>query len=76
MIGVRLLIPFRLLCHFYHGADFFWVIGLPLGYVLANYTALGPFGFWFGLISGLAVGAFTLSFRLRHIQKKNEPASS
>lgn len=54
----------------------FWVIGLPLGYVLANYTALGPFGFWFGLISGLAVGAFTLSFRLRYIQKKNEPGSS
>lgn len=46
----------------------YWVIGLPLGYYLANFTELGPFGYWVGLITGLAVGAICLSFRLRSIQ--------
>ena len=35
----------------------FWVIGLPVGYVLANYTDWQAFGYWIGLITGLAVGA-------------------
>lgn len=48
----------------------YWIIGLPLGYVLANFTSSGPFGYWIGLISGLAVGAFCLSFRLVIIQKR------
>ncbi|MBS4209853.1 MATE family efflux transporter [Bacillus sp. FJAT-50079] len=48
----------------------FWIIGLPVGFVLANYTELGPYGYWLGLIIGLAVGAITLSLRLRFIQKK------
>ncbi|MCR2820154.1 MATE family efflux transporter [Lederbergia panacisoli] len=47
----------------------FWIIGLPLGYVLAKNTELGPFGYWLGLITGLAVGAITLSYRLIHVQK-------
>ncbi|MBB6451814.1 MATE family multidrug resistance protein [Salirhabdus euzebyi] len=49
----------------------FWVIGLPSGYILANYTAFGPFGYWIGLIVGLAAGATTLLFRLLFIQRKN-----
>src|SRR5690606_8787873 len=24
----------------------FWIIGLPIGYILANNTSMGPFGFW------------------------------
>lgn len=48
----------------------FWIIGLPLGFVLASYSSLGPFGYWIGLITGLAVGAITLSFRLLYVQKK------
>lgn len=58
----------------------FWVIGLPFGFILAKFTALGPFGYWLGLITGLGAGAFTLSFRLLHVQKikvnikKNEQA--
>ena len=47
----------------------YWVIGLPLGYLLTKYTELGPFGYWIGLISGLAVGALCLSNRLIYIQK-------
>ncbi|MGM0751116.1 MAG: MATE family efflux transporter [Bacillota bacterium] len=48
----------------------YWVIGLPLGYVLANYTEFGPYGYWLGLTSGLTAGALTLSGRLLFIQKK------
>jgi MATE family multidrug resistance protein len=48
----------------------YWVIGLPVGYVTATYTELGPFGYWIGLIVGLTVGAITLSIRLFHIQRK------
>ncbi|MBS4176662.1 MATE family efflux transporter [Lederbergia citrea] len=48
----------------------FWVIGLPLGYLLANKTEMGPFGFWLGLIIGLAIGAATLSYRLIIVQKR------
>jgi len=49
----------------------FWVIGLPFGYLLAKSTQLGPFGYWLGLITGLAVGAITLSYRLIYVQKKH-----
>ncbi|GEN82644.1 putative multidrug resistance protein NorM [Sporosarcina luteola] len=49
----------------------FWVIGLPVGYVTANFTDFGPFGYWIGLIVGLTIGAITLSIRLVHIQRKN-----
>lgn len=48
----------------------YWVIGLPVGYVMATYTDFGPYGYWIGLIVGLAVGAITLTARLRYIQKK------
>ncbi|OIJ15724.1 MATE family efflux transporter [Anaerobacillus arseniciselenatis] len=48
----------------------FWVIGLPLGYVLAKFTEFGPFGYWLGLIIGLASGAVFLFLRLRVIQKR------
>lgn len=47
----------------------YWVIGLPLGYLLAEYTSMGAFGYWVGLIAGLAVGAICLTFRLRFLQK-------
>ncbi|MDN4073203.1 MATE family efflux transporter [Fictibacillus terranigra] len=54
----------------------YWVIGLPVGYVLANHTSLEAFGYWVGLISGLAMGAVTLYFRLAHIQKKQTKTAS
>ena len=49
----------------------YWVIGLPLGYVLANYTSWGPYGYWLGLTSGLTAGAITLSIRLIAIQRRS-----
>ncbi|OIU71351.1 MATE family efflux transporter [Rossellomorea aquimaris] len=48
----------------------YWVIGLPLGYLLANYTDFGPYGYWLGLTSGLTAGAVTLSGRLLLIQNR------
>ncbi|SIT80720.1 MATE family efflux transporter [Edaphobacillus lindanitolerans] len=48
----------------------YWVIGLPVGYALANLTDLGPYGYWIGLITGLTAGAVTLSVRLILIQRK------
>ncbi|RLQ95217.1 MATE family efflux transporter [Falsibacillus albus] len=48
----------------------YWVIGLPSGWLLANHTGLGPYGYWLGLIIGLAAGAVTLSFRLIIMQNR------
>lgn len=48
----------------------YWLIGLPSGFLLAKYTSLAAFGYWIGLIVGLAVGAITLLGRLFFIQYK------
>ena len=46
----------------------FWMIGIPLGYVLAYQDwltpAMGAAGFWIGLIAGLSHAAFWLLIRL------------
>jgi len=47
----------------------YWILGLPIGYVFAKYTDMGAFGYWIGLISGLALGAIGLAARLRFIQQ-------
>ncbi|PEL14416.1 MATE family efflux transporter [Bacillus sp. AFS017336] len=47
----------------------YWVIALPIGYFLSQ-TSLGAKGYWLGLISGLAVSAITLTFRLVQLQVK------
>lgn len=47
----------------------YWGIGLPVGYVLGLTDlvrpAMGPDGFWIGLISGLTAAAIMLTLRLR-----------
>ncbi|WP_010093805.1 MATE family efflux transporter [Ornithinibacillus scapharcae] len=48
----------------------YWVIGLPTGWLLANYTSLEPFGYWVGIIVGLSVGALCLLGRLLIVQKR------
>lgn len=48
----------------------YWVIGLPTGYILANYTSFERFGYWIGLIVGLTLGAITLCSRLIYLQKR------
>ncbi|MGA9287664.1 MAG: MATE family efflux transporter [Anaerobacillus sp.] len=47
----------------------YWVIGLPSGFLLAKYTAFGPYGYWVGLSTGLFVAAVTLYIRLRSVQR-------
>lgn len=48
----------------------YWVIGLPTGFILANYTDFGATGYWIGLILGLAVGAVALTARLIRRQQR------
>lgn len=48
----------------------YWLVALPFGYVLANQLNFGPSGYWIGLITGLAIGAISLSIRLRIVQNK------
>ncbi|WP_374966738.1 MATE family efflux transporter [Lysinibacillus sp. RS5] len=48
----------------------YWVIGLPVGYMLATHTDFGPFGYWIGLVAGLTTGAITLLIRLLLVQKR------
>ncbi|QTD42013.1 MATE family efflux transporter [Sporosarcina sp. Te-1] len=55
---------------FMMGIVSFWLIGLPVGYMMATFTTLGPLGYWVGLITGLTVGAIILSFRLRSLQHR------
>lgn len=47
----------------------YWILGLPIGYFFAKYTDMGAFGYWIGLITGLALGAIGLAARLRFIQQ-------
>lgn len=47
----------------------YWIPGLPIGYFFAKFTDMGAFGYWIGLISGLALGAIGLAARLRFIQQ-------
>lgn len=55
----------------------FWVIGIPVGYVLTYkdwiVPALGAPGFWIGLIAGLSNAAFWLLIRLFIFSKKSLP---
>lgn len=50
----------------------YWVIGLPSGYLLANFTDLEAYGYWIGLICGLAFAAVALIIRLIQLQKTKE----
>ncbi|MBT2690662.1 MATE family efflux transporter [Bacillus sp. ISL-47] len=48
----------------------YWLICLPVGYVMANYTSLGATGYWIGLTIGLLAAGICLSMRLIYIQKR------
>src|SRR5699024_279795 len=48
----------------------YWGVGLPTGWVLANYTSLEPFGSGVGFFVGLSTGAIALFVRLLFVQKK------
>jgi len=41
----------------------YWIIGFPTAWLLANYTSLGPTGYWAGMIAGLTLAAVLLNWR-------------
>ncbi|HEX2861371.1 MAG TPA: MATE family efflux transporter, partial [Lacunisphaera sp.] len=48
----------------------YWVLSLPLGYLLAFRTALGPVGIWAGLAGGLACAAVLLGWRFHRLTRR------
>ena len=48
----------------------YWVIGLPVGYVLGLPLGLGVQGVWYGLLLGLLVSALLLFLRFQYISRK------
>lgn len=50
----------------------YWVIGLPLGYVLAFRAGMGTIGMWLGLIAGLTFASVFLITRFLSITRKIE----
>jgi len=55
----------------------FWVIAVPLGYLLAEGIlfpdmALGIYGYWTALALGLTIVAIIMALRLRHISGNDE----
>lgn len=49
----------------------YWVIGLPLGYVLGFTFNMGASGIWLGLITGLTLASVFLISRFLRMSKKN-----
>lgn len=48
----------------------YWIIGLPIGYLLAFRLHRGAVGLWLGLCAGLIVAGITLTATWRHTTKK------
>jgi MATE family multidrug resistance protein len=47
----------------------YWIVGLPVGYILGISLNLGINGVWYGLVLGLAVSAILLYVRFKIISK-------
>jgi len=47
----------------------YWVVGLPIGYVLGLKMHFGVQGVWYGLVLGLMVSSILLFFRFQFISK-------
>ena len=50
----------------------YWVIGIPLGYILGLYFHLGVAGVWYGLVLGLMSASVMLFIRFHFISKKHQ----
>lgn len=48
----------------------YWVLGLPIGYILSFYYDLGPEGIWYGLFTGLSSAAILLLTRFQYLSRK------
>ncbi len=49
----------------------FWIIAIPVSYVLGFKLGFGGTGLWWGLVAGLAVAAVTLVLRLRNRERRD-----
>ncbi|MFP4091585.1 MAG: MATE family efflux transporter [Cyclobacteriaceae bacterium] len=48
----------------------YWVVGLPVAYLLAFPLELGPHGIWYGLLVSLTIAAVLLVSRFHYISKR------
>jgi MATE family multidrug resistance protein len=48
----------------------YWILALPVGYILGIYLHFGALGVWVGLLVGLTVTAALLIYRFKHISRK------
>lgn len=49
----------------------YWLVALPVGYLLAFHTTLGPAGIWMGLAAGLGSAALLLGWRFHRMTLQN-----
>jgi len=47
----------------------YWIVGLPVGYLLGIYLKIGVTGVWYGLVSGLLTVSVLLFIRFQHVSK-------
>jgi MATE family multidrug resistance protein len=52
----------------------YWVIGIPVGYVLAFHAGMGAAGMWVGLILGLTIASLFLLTRFIKMAGRNNPS--
>lgn len=52
----------------------YWVIGIPVGYLLAFHFRLGAMGLWIGFVAGLSLSAIFMSARFMTLSRKMKPA--
>jgi multidrug resistance protein, MATE family len=50
----------------------YWVLGLPLGYLLAFEYGFAEKGIWYGLLIGLSITAVLLLYRFHSLSKKRQ----
>ncbi|MDB5111747.1 MAG: family efflux transporter, partial [Mucilaginibacter sp.] len=50
----------------------YWIIGLPVGYLLGIYFKIGVTGVWYGLVLGLMASAIMLFIRFQLISRKHQ----
>ncbi|TDE18270.1 MATE family efflux transporter [Dyadobacter psychrotolerans] len=51
----------------------YWVVGIPVGYLLAFHFNMGAAGMWLGLILGLTLASAFLMMRFFKMSKRNKP---
>jgi len=50
----------------------YWVVGLPVGYLLGIQLKMGVTGVWYGLVMGLLSSSLLLFFRFQYISRRHQ----